>query len=178
MCTAIYDGTDAPVSFVPLHAVQSITQPLLIFPTNPSSQAHRMPSIDSVLETAIYVDNLELAREFYGKVMGFVSMHDDERMSAYNAGPRSVFLIFSRGRSSEPSVLPGGCIPGHDSHGRIHMAFAISTNELLKWERHLAHEQVIIESRMKWPRGGESIYFRDAEGNLIELATPGLWPNY
>ena len=30
----------------------------------------------------------------------------------------------------------------------------------------------------KWPRGGESVYFRDPDGHLLELATPGLWPGY
>jgi catechol 2,3-dioxygenase-like lactoylglutathione lyase family enzyme len=31
---------------------------------------------------------------------------------------------------------------------------------------------------VRWPRGGESIYFRDPDGHLVELATPGLWDNY
>ena len=26
--------------------------------------------------------------------------------------------------------------------------------------------------------GGESLYFRDPDGHLLELVTPGLWPNY
>ena len=30
----------------------------------------------------------------------------------------------------------------------------------------------------KRPRSGESIYFRDPDGHLLELATPGLWPGY
>jgi catechol 2,3-dioxygenase-like lactoylglutathione lyase family enzyme len=28
------------------------------------------------------------------------------------------------------------------------------------------------------PRGGHSIYFRDPDGHLLELATPGLWAGY
>jgi len=27
-------------------------------------------------------------------------------------------------------------------------------------------------------RGGHSIYFRDPDGHLLELATPGLWAIY
>jgi catechol 2,3-dioxygenase-like lactoylglutathione lyase family enzyme len=31
---------------------------------------------------------------------------------------------------------------------------------------------------MAWPRGGTSLYFRDPDGHLVELATPGLWSIY
>jgi len=137
-----------------------------------------MPAINGVLETAVYVENLELARDFYGRIMRLPSMYDDQRMSAYEIGPKQVFLVFKRGSSSEPSVLAGGTIPGHDAHGRTHVAFAVSAGELQSWELHLPQQQVVIESRTTWPKGGKSIYFRDPDGNLIELATPGLWPNY
>ena len=36
----------------------------------------------------------------------------------------------------------------------------------------------LIEGRTDWPRGGRSIYFRDPDGHLGELATPGIWPIY
>ena len=51
-----------------------------------------MPRINGVLETAIYVDNLKRARDFYRLVLGLPSMHDDERMSAFDVGNGSVFL--------------------------------------------------------------------------------------
>ena len=35
-----------------------------------------------------------------------------------------------------------------------------------------------IEGRTVWSRGGHSIYFRDPDGHLVELATPGLWATY
>jgi catechol 2,3-dioxygenase-like lactoylglutathione lyase family enzyme len=37
---------------------------------------------------------------------------------------------------------------------------------------------VAIESRMEWPRGGKSIYFRDPDGHLLEVLTPGVWAIY
>ena len=35
-----------------------------------------------------------------------------------------------------------------------------------------------LEGRTEWPRGGVSVYFRDPDGHLLELATPGLWEGY
>ena len=41
-----------------------------------------------------------------------------------------------------------------------------------------ASRGVAIEGRNDWERGGRSIYFRDPDGHLLELATPGLWSIY
>ncbi len=58
------------------------------------------------------------------------------------------------------------------------MAFSISADELPAWEARLAGAGIGIEGRTKWSRGGDSIYFRDPDGHLLELATPGLWVGY
>jgi catechol 2,3-dioxygenase-like lactoylglutathione lyase family enzyme len=74
---------------------------------------------------------------------------------------------------------PGGRIPGgFDATGRSHMAFAIGADQLEDWRQWLERNSVAVEGRVKWERGGESLYFRDPDGNLLELATPGTWPNY
>lgn len=137
-----------------------------------------MPEMRGILETAIYVDDLARARTFYEEVMGLRTMHSDGRMAAYDAGPRSAFLVFRRGASNHRTQLPGGGIPAHDGQGPLHFAFAIDHAALPEWEAHLARHHVAIEDRVQWPRGGASIYFRDPDGHLVELATQGLWPNY
>lgn len=136
------------------------------------------PAIRGVLETAIYVDDLDRARDFYERVLMLRPMHADGRMSAYDAGPGSAFLVFKRGASNHRTKLPGGAIPAHDGRGPLHFALAVDGAALPDWEAHLAREKVAIEDRVTWPRGGISIYFRDPDGHLVELATPGLWPNY
>ncbi len=137
-----------------------------------------MPRLNAVLETSIYTDDMERARRFYEDVMGLASIFADPRLTAYDVGGASVLLVFKRGASTSPASLPGGTIPGHDGAGPLHFAFAISADELAAWEARLAAHGVAIESRMHWPRGGASLYFRDPDGHVLELATPGLWPTY
>jgi catechol 2,3-dioxygenase-like lactoylglutathione lyase family enzyme len=42
----------------------------------------------------------------------------------------------------------------------------------------LAAQGIAVESRVTWPRGGTSLYFRDPDAHSLEVASPGLWPNY
>jgi catechol 2,3-dioxygenase-like lactoylglutathione lyase family enzyme len=58
------------------------------------------------------------------------------------------------------------------------MAFAVAAAELPVWEKALDERGVAIEGRTDWPRGGKSIYFRDPDSHLLELATPGVWKIY
>ena len=116
--------------------------------------------------------------EFYEGVMGLTAMVADTRFCAYDVGGQSVLLLFLRGGSAAPVVLPGGVIPPHDGSGRLHIGFAIDRNELAKWEAHLAAHGVAIESTVDWPRGGRSLYFRDPDGHLLEVLTPGVWESY
>jgi catechol 2,3-dioxygenase-like lactoylglutathione lyase family enzyme len=137
-----------------------------------------MPKLDGVLETALYTDDMERARAFYEGVLELKSIFGDSRLTAYGVAPRSVLLIFKRGSATQTVTMPGGTIPGHDGSGPLHVAFAIARDELAQWEQHLAARGVAIEGTTSWSRGGRSIYFRDPDGHLLELATPGLWTVY
>jgi catechol 2,3-dioxygenase-like lactoylglutathione lyase family enzyme len=136
------------------------------------------PQIQGVLETSLYVDNLERSAEFYQRVLGFEPMLSDDRLCALKAGSQQVLLLFRKGASNAASATPGGVIPPHDGSGQSHLAFAISKEQLSAWEEELRQEGINIESRMEWPRGGRSLYFRDPDGHLVELVTPGTWPVY
>jgi len=60
----------------------------------------------------------------------------------------------------------------------LHVAFSVPADALAGWESRLAGMDVAIESRVFWERGGQSIYFRDPDRNLVELVTPGCWQIY
>jgi catechol 2,3-dioxygenase-like lactoylglutathione lyase family enzyme len=136
------------------------------------------PRLDRIIETCLYVDELERAARFYGEVLGLATLTQDARFHAYDVGQRSVLLLFQRGATLATVHLPGGTIPPHDGHGPLHIAFAIANDALPEWEQTLERSGVAIEGRTEWPMGGRSIYFRDPEGHLLELATPGLWAIY
>jgi catechol 2,3-dioxygenase-like lactoylglutathione lyase family enzyme len=137
-----------------------------------------MPKLNAVLETALYVDDLPRAQEFYEGSLGLPLLFGNQRMCAFDIGGTSVLLLFLRGGSDEDMATPGGTIPGHDGQGPLHVGFAVAANELAAWEESLMERGIPIESRVSWPRGGTSLYFRDPDGHLLELATPGLWATY
>lgn len=136
------------------------------------------PRISHILETALYVADLDVAQSFYQALFGFELFLRDARMAALGIPGGGVLLLFLRGASDHDMPTPSGTIPGHDGTGRLHMAFAMPRGELARWEAHLAEKGIAVESRITWPRGGTSLYFRDPDGNAIEIATPGLWPNF
>jgi catechol 2,3-dioxygenase-like lactoylglutathione lyase family enzyme len=146
-----------------------------------SSRGHResSPAIDGVLETALIVEDVARATRFYQELFGFDVLTQSTRLCALNVRPAQVLLLFQRGGSREDIRLPGGILPGGmDAQGRSHMAFAIAAEQLESWRHWLEQNAVAVESTVRWERGGTSLYFRDPDGNLLELATAGVWANY
>jgi len=137
-----------------------------------------MTALLGVLETVLYVDDFGRACSFYENVLGLTSVYRDQRLTAYDVGGRGMLLLFLRGQSLQTVTLPGGTIPPHDGAGPVHIAFSIGPAELAAWQARLEQSGVAIEGRTNWPRGGQSLYFRDPDGHLLELATPGLWPGH
>ena len=136
-----------------------------------SAPANSPPKLNGVLETALYVDDLDYAARFYEGVLGMVPLTSDSRFRAYDVGGRSVLLLFRRGATLETVKLPGGTIPPHDGHGPLHIAFAVAADDLVTWQRRLQEERIPIEGRTIWPRGGESLYVRDPDGHRLEITT-------
>ena len=60
----------------------------------------------------------------------------DHRMCAFDVGGRSVCFC-SSGAPRTTMTMPGGTIPPHDGHGPLHIAFAISADDLAGWEERL-----------------------------------------
>ncbi len=138
-----------------------------------------MPEINGVLETQLWVEDLERSLRFYQEVFGCQQIDGGpDRLIALSIEDRQVLLLAKKGASTEPAVLPGGTIPPIDGEGPSHLAFSISPDQLATWEEWLNEKGIEIESKVSWIRGGESLYFRDPDGNLLEIGTPGIWSIY
>ena len=133
------------------------------------------PGVRGVLETALYVADLDQSLQFYERLFGFKRLHGDERFAALEVPGGQVLLLFRKGGTSAPIETSGGTIPAHDGDGRLHFALAIDADTIDAWAARLDAEDVPLTSRVRWHHGGESLYFRDPDGHLAELATPGLW---
>ncbi|HET6182804.1 MAG TPA: VOC family protein [Acetobacteraceae bacterium] len=140
--------------------------------------AGALPRTSGILESSLYVSDLDRALAFYQRLFGFELFVHDGRMAALGVPGGQVLLLFQQGATDTPAPAPnGGTIPPHHGSGALHLCFSMPFGELAAWEAHLARETVPIESRVRWPRGGTSLYVRDPDGHSIEIATPGLWPN-
>lgn len=136
------------------------------------------PRINGIVESCLYADDLSRSIRFYRDRLGLRLLQSDDRFCVFSVADRQVLLIFRSGSRQEPVPTPGGLIPPHDAAGQLHFAFAISKEDLSAWEKHLNAQEIPIESKVTWPAGGQSIYFRDPNNHLVELATPGIWEVY
>jgi catechol-2,3-dioxygenase len=130
------------------------------------------PNTQGILESSLYVADVARAARFYEKIFGFQVISDfGERGCAMNAGDRQVLLLFKKGGSRDtPSP--------HDGDGELHIAFAITAADLANWEAWLAENGIAVEEKRNWDLGGCSLYFRDMDRHLLEVATPGVWSIY
>ena len=127
---------------------------------------------NGILESALYVSDITRSVRFYQETFGFSIISDfGPRGCAMQAGPRQVLLLFKKGASREITSP-------HDGDGELHLAFAISADELANWESWLAQKGIAVEEKRAWELGGCSLYFRDPDRHLLELATPGVWSVY
>lgn len=129
-----------------------------------------------VLETALYVDDLLVAEEFYTSLLGLQKHSIDPQRHLFYYCGSGMLLLFHAGATSHPGlVIGGGEIPAHGAIGPGHVAFRIWASEIDLWKARLAARNIPLETEIVWPQGGHSLYFRDPAGNSLELATPQLW---
>lgn len=130
-----------------------------------------------VHETVLYAADIDGAAAFYADVLGLTPF--PEAVGVAGRGLRlpggAVLLIFD----PERTIRPGRGVPTHGAIGPVHVCFAIPPDCYETWLSHLAARGVEIEHEVTWPGPGgtpaRSIYFRDPDGNSVELMAGDYW---
>jgi catechol 2,3-dioxygenase-like lactoylglutathione lyase family enzyme len=139
------------------------------------TMSDQAPPVEGLLETSLYARDLPRTAAFYRDLFGFKALVESPRLVAFEVAARHVLLVFQAGLTEDDVSDARGIIPGHDGRGRLHLALSIAAADYEAWRRRLAERDIAIVGEYHWPRGGTSLYFRDPDGALVELATPGLW---
>jgi catechol 2,3-dioxygenase-like lactoylglutathione lyase family enzyme len=141
-----------------------------------TSERSGAPVFNGVLETSLYVDNLEKAEQFYGRILGLPKIFSvPGRQLVFRCGAGVLLIFDPKQTQGEQMTVNGGAIPLHGTQGAGHMALRIAKEQLGACREHLRSNSVAIESEISWPNGAHSIYFRDPAGNSLEFATPDIW---
>lgn len=130
------------------------------------------PPVNGIMETSLYVDDLPASVAFYQRVFGFAVNFTADRLVSLAVRPGHVLLLFTKQGSV---TLPRGA---HHGDGNLHLAFAVDAGQIEPWRAFLNAQGLVIEDEIRWDRGGISLYFRDPDGHLLEVASPGIWQNY
>ena len=141
------------------------------------------PTVTGVVEAILYVADLDRSFRFYQELFGFETEQKAEMIGVLRVPGGQALILFPKkiAEVTEPMKPPAaidGTIPTHGGDGRLHVAFSIPADQLETWEQRLRSQGVKPEGKVRWKRGGTSLYFRDPDAHLIELITPGLWSFY
>jgi catechol 2,3-dioxygenase-like lactoylglutathione lyase family enzyme len=121
--------------------------------------------LNGLVETALFVDDLPRASAFYDRVLGLRKVKASETGCVFRVADQRYLLLVSReaartpNKTSSGDVLPPCALPQHYGRGPA-------------W---LAKHDVDVLSEITWEGGARSLYFRDPDGHMIELATAGIW---
>lgn len=127
----------------------------------------------AVLETALYVSDLDEAAAFYRDVVGLDEHLRVPGRHVFLRCETSMILLFN---PNETQVSDGKFpVPPHGAIGEGHICFCAERGEMDRWQDHLTSKGIEIEADFEWPGGARSIYVRDPALNSVEFAEAKLW---
>ena len=129
----------------------------------------------AVLETALYVDDLDRAEDFYGRVLGLEFISRMAGRHVFFRCGQVIVLLFNAEATRIASANTALPVPVHGASGAGHLCFRAEGPEIDLWKQKLETAGVQIEADFEWPNGGRSIYFRDPSGNSLQFGEQKIW---
>lgn len=121
------------------------------------------------LETCLYVDDLDRAETFYSEVLGLTLYAKAAGRHLFYRLEGGMLLLFN----PAASALPGD-VPSHAGKPGGHACLSIPREETDAWQARLEGHGLKV-TRYAWGNHGESLYFEDPAGNVLELAPGSIW---
>lgn len=129
----------------------------------------------AVLESAVYVDDLDAAEAFYGGRLGLPLIGRVAGRHAFFRCGAGVVLVFRPDATEVVDPASPLAVPPHGARGPGHLCFAAEPLGIDAWRERLVQRGIALESEVTWPWGGRSLYFRDPAGNSLEIAEARIW---
>jgi catechol 2,3-dioxygenase-like lactoylglutathione lyase family enzyme len=131
-----------------------------------------MTAIVGIAEAVLYCQDLDQAADFYTSVLRLPLTASFKEARFLQTGAQSTLILFDpEGIARRQSV-----IPAHGAQGPGHVALAVPGDEMDAWRDRLLEYGVTIEHEQQWSLGTHSIYFRDPDGNSVELIAAEHYP--
>lgn len=134
-------------------------------------------SLIGIGEVGVYVEDLERAAEWYSEVLNLEVVGKGKNFRFLRVGKdsdlRSRLILFHPDRTSEQDSPPP-----HGVDGPTHFALGCRVEELDDFRSQLKENDVEVEDEIDWGNGDRSIYFRDPDGNSVEIYGQSSFSEY
>jgi lactoylglutathione lyase len=132
-------------------------------PSRPSFPGHPLKAIRGLDYTILFARDMRAMRSFYENTMRFeqyFSLGDD--WNEYRVG-RNILALCKPGLVVPDATLPIG-------RAAVHLAFQVRREEVDSCEATLRADRVaIVAGATDQPCGHRTMFFRDPDGNLLEI---------
>lgn len=128
-------------------------------------------------EVGVYVADLDRAAAWYQQVLDLEIVGEGESFRFLRVGDdadlRTRLILFDPGQTSDQQSPPA-----HGVDGPTHFALGCSVEVLDQFRERLKAHDVEIEDEIEWGNGDCSIYFRDPDGNSLEIYGQSTFSSY
>jgi catechol 2,3-dioxygenase-like lactoylglutathione lyase family enzyme len=130
------------------------------------------PPIAGILETVLYYRDQGETERFYSEVLGLRLIGKAPGRHLFYRAGSSLLLLFDPASTDTTQ----GSLPAHGAAGSVHVCLLAPAEGYQSWKEYLPAQDVEIIQESRWSDQGQSFYFRDPTGNLLEIANTDFWP--